>query len=255
MRVYINFLITIITFSLFVISCTQPYYHVFGSYKNKKIKTGKFVIFSPTYDFSETLQDDIITDFGDKNTDQLFKDFFYDKLIHALYLESNYDKSIYAPDLPVRKSIMEIKNLPKKTNLLKRVLTVYDTLNINLMLPKDSEKIQFSDKVDYVLVMDTIKMFYSTDTLSGSSYTPGMTFSTSAGNMTTPGTFGGGGGPQHFLIMSTQYAIWDNNKGKIIIFGKGLAKSRLKRGKIKTLENTIEELATVVLYGSPFSWR
>ncbi len=196
---------------LYIVSCTQSYYRVLSPYKNKKIKTGKFAIISPIYNFSEDLQTDIDSTFGNKNTNQLCEDFLNDKLIRALYLESNYDKSIYAPDLPIRKAIMEFKNFPPKTNLAKRELTIHDTLKINLMLPKDSETIEFLDKVDYVLVMDTIKMFYSTDTnfVGGMSFIPGATFSTPTGSITTPGTFvgGGGSGPRDYLYKSTQYTI------------------------------------------------
>jgi hypothetical protein len=159
---------------------------------------------------------DAVSDLGTENIEAVFDSLFKKAFSNAPHIDSVifYKKNIELP-------------------LYKRTLVLPDGDTVTIALPKDSVIVVCdSIRAEYVLFLSKTSAEYS--------HIPSQW----TGNPMHSG-FGGGLG----VSIISDYAIWDNGKGKIVVFG------RLKTGGYYKMVYGIEDFVLELRYSSPFKYK
>jgi hypothetical protein len=218
----------VLCFAALLTGCTTKTFVIMDDYSNIKELKSKQLGIAP-YTVTLTNKTDIVNDIAPGVAEDVYKKLFESEFPADIKKKSHIDSVRFLSD-------------SCKVPLSNRELAINKKEFIRIALPQDSVTIgNDSNKAEYILFLSNFST--STTAATAGSFVMGP----NGGGMMTGGTPAG-------ILHQTEFAIWDNTKGKLISYGRVDAEvsySFLYKS-ITIWKDGIEQLASEILKASPF---
>ncbi|MBX7151967.1 hypothetical protein K1X84_10030 [bacterium] len=221
----------IMTVLLVLIGCAPSTRFISPEYDGKTL-VGKTIVITPLTDRNLFIEntDDVKDDLGDGNARSVYTSFFDSTMTQAVRKYARMRK-------------VRIKDFNIQPVLESTTFTIGKDKTMEIALPQEGQTTEFDSTYDFVLFIGRLDI------------------SRYAGQAGTwiPGPKGGGstvGGKSPALLHKVTYAIWDNEKGKIVCYGQFDAEASFAFAMTRgTWVSAVETVAYLILEESPFFKR
>jgi hypothetical protein len=220
------YLCTAASLILFFSGCTSRNTVLMDDYHGKKIPGGKLTIVKLFQSPIITNADDVVDDLGTGVPEEVYNNFFKDRLLSIFRNQRCFDTVYYIEH-------------PANLKLEEKTLDITKKEKLKIKLPVENYVIENDQiKPDFILFVDNLQIFRNA----------GSTGMIGPNGMMTGGSFGS-------LNHQLNFAIWDNVKGKVVSYGRIADESTIVFGMTKGhWESVIKGLAGKILACSPFKY-